>query len=311
MSAHTRALLMLLAVSAIWGFASPVIKITFPYFPPALFLTYRFAITILLLIPLTLYLEPKTLHQLKELSPNEAFLLFLSGFLGSTVQLGLLFWGLDLTTTLDGSVINATSPVFVAIAGIYFLKEKVTSRELLGLIVSFIGTLVIVIQPLLEGQKLFSGSVLGNFLVLAGTVSWVGYVVITKKQLKHKITPLVLTTNMFVVGFITMSIILFYLNTPSQITTYFQNASLTAHACVVYMAYISGALAYFLYQKAQKLIEVSEANIVLYLAPVFTIPLSYFWLGERITLPFAIGSLIIVAGVVLSEFRTARSHHVS
>ena len=213
--------------------------------------------------------------------------------------------------TEPGSVINATSPVFVAIAGIYFLKEKVTSRELLGLIVSFIGTLVIVIQPLLEGQKLFSGSVLGNFLVLAGTVSWVGYVVITKKQLKHKITPLVLTTNMFVVGFITMSIILFYLNTPSQITAYFQNASLTAHACVVYMAYISGALAYFLYQKAQKLIEVSEANIVLYLAPVFTIPLSYFWLGERITLPFAIGSLIIVAGVVLSEFRTARSHHVS
>lgn len=223
--------------------------------------------------------------------------------MGSAGQLGLLFWGLNLTTSLDGSVINATSPILVAIAGFLFLKEKITRREKIGLFIGFVGSLVIVIQPLFEGYSLFSGNVFGNLLVLTGTLAWVAYVVLTKQGLKHRLSPLLLTTNMFVVGFIVMSLIVIFRYQPSFIYFSLTSAPISAHAGVWYMAVLSGTLAYWLYQKAQKLIEASEANVILYLAPLFTFPVAYFWLNEPITPLLITGSLVIAVGVFISEFR--------
>src|SRR3989344_210719 len=177
LSARWRAYFMLLLVAAIWGFATPIIKYAFDYLSPALFLTYRFFITSLVMIPILILTQPDTFNTLGQLSFADWGHLILGGFLGSTLQLGLLFWGLNLTSSLDASLINATSPILVAIAGFTYLQEKITSREKWGLVVAFLGTLIIVLQPLWEGSSLSSGSILGNLLVLAGTAAWVAYVV--------------------------------------------------------------------------------------------------------------------------------------
>lgn len=307
MAARHRAFFMLLTVAAIWGLASPIIKFSLPYFPPVLFLTYRFIVSAVLMIPLLLYLEPHTFSNLHRLSFSGWSWLIVSGLLGSVVQLTLLFWGLDLTTAIDGTVINAISPLFVAAAGYLFLKERLTRNEIVGLGMAFLGTLVIIIQPLLEHT---SGSLLGNLLVLSGTFAWVAYVILTKKQLNHHISPLLLTTNMFVIGFFAESVLLFYTSTPQKVVGQFLSAPIVAHLSVIYMAVFSGALAYYLYQKAQKLIEVSEANLILHISPVFAIPLSHFWLGEPITIPFIIGSAIIALGIFVSEFSRQSVKHL-
>ncbi len=310
MSARTRAFIMLTAVAAIWGFASPIIKFALPHFPPLIFLTYRFLISAVIMLPLLLYLEPDTFVRLGRLPLTGWFWLVVSGILGSTVQLTLLFLGLNLTTVIDSTVINAISPLFVAAAGYLFLKEHLQKNEIIGLVLASFGTVVIILQPIFEGQSFFSGSLLGNLLVLLGTFAWVGYVILTKKQLNHRISPLFLTTNMFIVGFFTESLLLFYFSTPQELIFQFTTAPWSAHLSVIYMAIFSGTLAYYLYQKAQKLIEVSEANLILHLSPLFAIPLSYFWLKEVITLPFIVGGVIIALGVTISEFGRKRLKHV-
>jgi drug/metabolite transporter (DMT)-like permease len=308
--ARSSAFLMLFFVAAIWGFAPPIIKSAFANFPPDLFLSYRFLLTCLVMIPILLLTEPQTWHTLSRLNASEWGHLALSGILGSTLQLSLLFWGLNLTTALDGSLINATSPVLVALAGVIILKEKITSRELTGLVIAFSGTLVIVLQPLWEGHRLFSGPSAGNLLVLAGTLSWVAYVILTKQELNHKFSPLLLTTNMFFVGLISMSLITLFLHSPITIQYLLFTAPLSSHLAVIYMAFLSGALAYWLYQNALKTIEVSEANIFLYLSPLFTIPLAHLWLGEPITAFFLAGSLMVASGVIIAELVGTRRRHV-
>jgi drug/metabolite transporter (DMT)-like permease len=262
------------------------------------------------MVPLLLKLEPKTLNNLGKLTISDWFWFITSGFIGSTAQLTLLFIGLNLTTTLDGSIINSTSPILIAIAGSLFLKEIVTRREMIGNLISFLGTLLIVIQPLFNGHTIFSGSITGNIFVLLGTAAWVVYVIMTKKQLNHKLSPFLLTTNMFVTGLICESLLLLFTSTPLEISTRIFSAPLSSHLSVLFMALFSGTLAYYLYQKAQKLIEVSEANIILYSSPLFTIPLSYFWLKEAITVPIIIGGLIIALGIIISETRSTRRHHL-
>ncbi len=303
MSAPTRAYLMLLAVAAIWGFAPPIIKVAFSSFPPLFFLTYRFLITNFILIPVLLLTEPDTWHTLSRLKPRDWFIFIGTGILGSTVQLGLLFWGLNYTTSLDAAVIGAIPPVLVAIGSVIFLKEKISRRGIIGLTVAFLGSIFIVIQPLFEGRSVVSGSLTGNFLVFLGTVSWAVYVIITKLELRHRLSPLLLTANMFFTGFISISFISVFYYSPSVVFRLLSAAPISAHASVVYMAFISGALAYWLYQKAQKVIAASRADIFLYLSPVFTAPLAYYFLDEPITLPLIIGSFIIAAGVIISQTR--------
>jgi drug/metabolite transporter (DMT)-like permease len=305
-SARHKAYLYLLIVAAVWGFAPPISKTAFSSFPPLIFLTYRFLITNFLLIPLLLIFEPDTWHKLSLLKSNDWLKLILSGILGSTFQLGLLFWGLDLTTSLDASILGAIPPILVAIGGAIFLREKITRLQTWGLAIAFTGTLVIVLQPVLSGQGLFSGSFAGNFLVFLGGVCWAIYVLITKQELKHRLSPLLLTTNMFFTGFISISLITIFFYKPLAISSMLSTAPLHSHLSVIYMAFISGALAYFLYQKAQSFLSASEADIFLYLSPIFTAPLAYFWLGEPITVPLIIGSLIIALGVIISEIKTSR-----
>ncbi|KKU92365.1 hypothetical protein A2702_00250 [Candidatus Amesbacteria bacterium RIFCSPHIGHO2_01_FULL_48_75] len=306
MSPRLRANLMLLTVAVIWGFAVPVIKFTFNYFDTITFLTYRFFLTSLILIPLLAITQPRTWSALASLSRREWLTFIIGGLLGSTLQLGLLFWGLDLTSSLDGSIINSASPILVSLAGYYFLKEHITPREKLGQLIAFIGTIFVIIQPVFESGRIFSGTLIGNFLVLAGTLAWVGYVLLTKRQLGH-LSPLLLTTNMFFLGFVSMSVIALIFKNP--ITIYFSllTSPPAAHLGVLYMVVFSGSLAYWLYQKAQKIVEVSEANVFLFLPPVFTAPLAYFWLGEHITWPAILGSAIIAAGVYVAETRKSIS----
>jgi len=303
MSARHRSYFLLLIVAIIWGFATPIIKYTFTFISPGHFLTYRFFISTIVMLPILFLSEPDVLRQLTRLDSKDWCYFLLGGLLGSTGQLGLLFWGLNLTTSLDGSIINATSPILVSLAGFFFLKEKITSSEKLGLVIAFLGSIIIVLQPLFEGHSIFSGNVIGNFLVFLGTLAWVIYVITTKKGLNNKLSPLLLTTNMFVIGFISMLFIVTLHAPIPTIINSISTAPFSAHMGVLYMALFSGTIAYWLYQKAQELIEASEANIILYLSPIFTFPVAYFWLGEPITPLLIIGSVTIILGVLISQFK--------
>ncbi len=292
MPARIRAYILLLIAVAIWGFAGPVIKFTLGYFDPIVFLTYRFGLTTAILFPVWLISEHR--KSWPRLNPADWLSLIISGLLGTTLQLLLLFEGFKLTTSLEGIIITSTSPILVAIAGAFWLRDHITLREKIGLIAAFIGSIIVVVGP---GP---AGSLWGNFLILLSNLAWVGYVILSKKQLRHALSPLFITMFNFLVGFISMSIILFltHPNLYSLLSTPY-----SAHLGVIYMALLSGALAYYLYQAGQKSIEASEANVFLYLQPLFAAPLAYLWLHEYITLPLAIGSAVIAAGVIVSEIK--------
>lgn len=294
------AYLMLFAVAAIWGAALPVIKFTLRDFPPLLFLTYRFFISCLILLPIFAIFDDR----IPKFRSREMLMSVLAGFTGTTLNLGLLFLGIAKTTSIAAILIAATSPVFVVLAGHFFLKEKVSRQEMLGLVTAFLGAILITLGPSFEhdGQ-----SVTGNALVFASIFAWVIYVIITKKELGSKISPLFLTTTSFLVGFITLlPVAILKYGSLAGIVSTIADAPREAHLGVLYMAVISGALAYWLYQEGQKRIEAGEATIFGYLQPIFTAPLAFLWLGEKVTPLFVVGAGVIILGVTLAEWKRRR-----
>ncbi|MEK9201013.1 MAG: DMT family transporter, partial [Patescibacteria group bacterium] len=134
-----------------------------------------------------------------------------------------------------------------------------------------------------------------------GNFCWVANVIMGKKLLRHHLSPLLQTTISFFLGFLAVSLILFTTKPTYLVYQQLTTNNLQPHMGVIYMALLSGALAYYLYRKAQKSIETSEADTFVYLQPLFGTPLAYFWLKEPITLPFIIGAIIIAIGVFLVE----------
>lgn len=294
------AYILLLAVSIIWGVAGVVIKYTLGAFPPLVFLTYRFGIASLAAI-LSFFIFGFKIPKDKNVLLISAFY----GFLTSTVALMLLFFGTESTTAIDATLISATAPITIAAAGAIFLREHITGREKIGITIAFLGALITILEPVIKNGASFAG-LGGNLLVFASVIVGTANAVLAKVLLRKGVDPLFATNASFIVGFLTTAPVAFIVHKPAEVVGLIGSSPLSYHLGVFYMALISGSLAYTLWHKAQKTIEIGEVGLFAYLYPVFGTPLAVFWLKEKITVPFIIGAAIIAVGVVIAEYKKSR-----
>lgn len=291
-----RAYLLLFIVSVIWAVAGPVIKYTLGGIPPLLFLTYRFGLSTLISIICFFIFG---FHFPKE--KRVGWELILYGFLTSTVCLGLLFFGLKNTTVLDMSLITLVNPLLITIAGVYFLKEHVTAKEKLGMGIALLGTVLTVIEPFFNDGNIFT-RFSGNFLIFLYLLTTAWSAVLAKRLLRQGVEPLGMTNISFIIGFLTLlpfAILKYHMGIIGSIPFPY-------HLGVIYMAVLSGTLAYYLGNKAQKSIEIGEAAVFSYIYPLFSTPLAVIWLGEKITSTFILGAAVITLGVVIAETKKRR-----
>ena len=299
MSPRIKAYTYLILVSLIWGIAAPVIKFTLRGIGPYPFLTYRFFIaSVFALVFFVIF--SKKLHILIK---NLGGVIFY-GFVTTTLALGLLFLGLNRTTVLDATLISSVSPLVVAIAGVIFFKENITNQEKLGISIAFLGTFVTVSEPL------FRNGLANNINQLTGNLLIVGYLLanafssVWAKRLGRKgVDSFLLSNSSFIVGLLTLLPLSFFLLSVPDLIKEAVNLPLQYQAGVFYMALISGTIAYALWIRAHKTIEISEAGVFYYLTPLFAAPLGVFWLGEKITPPFITGALLIALGVIIAEYK--------
>ena len=298
MTKRIKSYLLLLTTALIWGIASPVIKYTLSYIQPFSFLFWRFLITSFVFLPIFfVYKKKKSI----KLSFKQILKLANLGFLGTTLSLSLLFIGYKFTTAIDGSLIYSIAPIIVIIGGAMFLKEEVTKLEKWGALIAFLGSIVTVIQPALEGKALASKNISGNILVLISAISWAAYCLLMRKsEAKEKTDPLILTAISFFAGFITIIPFFIFESGFSVLSFKFSANALPG---ILYMSIFSSVIAYFTYNLGYSLIEASEAAIFDYLKPIFAAPLAVLWLGEKITLPFLAGAVLIALGVFLTEYK--------
>ncbi|NIT04425.1 EamA family transporter [Candidatus Saccharibacteria bacterium] len=289
----------LLLTAAIWGVAGPVIKFTLGGIATLNFLTYRFAISAalaLLSVPFGGLRLPKDRKTLA--------LVALYGFLTTTVALGLLFLGLEKTTVLEMTFLTLIGPLLIVTAGALFLREHVTRREKTGIAIALVGVILTTLEPILRNGASVS-QVTGNLLIILYLLANTASAVLVKRLMRAGIPPVSLTNFSFIIGFLTILPLSLLGGGLGGITSAIRGLDLPYHLGVLYMAALSGNLAYALWARAQRTIEIGEAALFSYLYPVFAAPLAILWLGEKITLPFVAGAVIISLGVFIAEYRSS------
>ncbi|PJE51659.1 hypothetical protein COV27_01840 [candidate division WWE3 bacterium CG10_big_fil_rev_8_21_14_0_10_39_14] len=297
---RTKALFAILIANAIWGVAGPVIKATLNELPPYTFLFTRCLFASLILVPL---LATDIKKNNLPLNPKHLGHLFVMGILGITISLGLTFEGFKRTSSIEGTLIGSVGPLFTIAASAFFLKEVITKNEKIGLIITFLGTALLIIEPIqLNGHIKLTGFV-GNILIILAGISGTAFALYTKKIFNHKnhrehYSPLIVTTFLFLTGLVTFA--------PLSFLEYFRdplvyNKAFTTPAIwgVLYMAILSSVVAYYLFEYALEKIESSETAVFGYIAPVFAAPFAFLLLNERATPLFILAAVLITIGIVI------------
>jgi len=298
-SRRLKSYLMLISVAAIWGAAGPVIKFTLQGIDPLPFLSYRLLISgvISLIFFLVKFQKGKKFNRLRTHLPSA----ILYGFLSVPLALGLLFVALDKTTVLDLTLIGVVGPMIIILGGALMFHDRITKREKLGIVIVLLGVLLNSFFPIFR-----SGSPIrltGNLLLIVFLLADSGSVLVAKRAVQNKIKSSNLTNLAFIVGAIVIIPLAISVYGASNLATIIITLPLKYHLGVWYMAILSGSLAYFLYVRAQRSIEVSEATLFNYLQPVFAIPLAIFWLGESLSTSFIFGAGIIALGLIIAEYK--------
>lgn len=297
MANRLKAYAALTAVSAIWGVAAVVIKFTLKYYQPFTFLSYRFWVSFLLVLPFFIIEYRK--HQPTFKQMKETVVLT---FIGIPLNLILVFIGINMSTALEASFIMSTAPLYSVIGGYFFLHEKISRHELIGIILASLGALIIVTVPMFESSKFKLVNLEGNLILVLSLLALGYYTVRSRSDLNHKFSPWFITVIGFMVAPIVTTPLALLEQPASDFPQAILNQPLSAHLGVWYMAILSGIIAYFMFQWGLSKIEASEASIFQYLGPIFAAPLAVLWLEEKITLPFVIGATVTIIGVTVAEY---------
>ncbi len=280
--------LYLFVLSIIWGSSFILIKKALLGITPYQLGALRTIITGLFLFAIGF----KTIKTIKK--PDWKWLV-ISGILGSFIP---SFFFAIAETEIDSavvSILNSLVPLNTILLGFAVFKIASTKRQILGVIVGFIGTTILI----LKGAHLNPDqNYLYAIFVILSTLMYAANVNIIKKYLQH-VKPLTIATGNFVAIVIPALIILLFTDFFSAAT--FENPEFKmAMIYVVILSFFGTAMAKILFNKLVHMSTPVFASSVTFVMPIVALMWGFLD-GEAFSLLQGIASIIILLGVYLSH----------
>lgn len=225
---------------------------------------------------------------------KDLFKLILLGVSGIVGYHYFFFTSIKFTSVTNTGIINATSPILTAILAMIFLREKLSTKNYIGLVISFVGVLILLSKG--DFYNLIGLNFqYGDLLMYCAVFSWVIYSLIIK-TLAQKYSSLVLTFYATFTGVI----LLFFLALTEDMFYQISNISFNSVLSIFYMGVLASGLGYLLYNLGIKNIGPTKtASIVYSSVPILVAILSYLFFKESFTITLIISIVLIIGGLNL------------
>jgi len=273
-----RDVFLAILVPVILGFGFVIAKPAMDQLPPILLNGLRWSLSGIIMC--WFFPFPKKL--IKEL--------LIISFLGSTFQYSLTFSGLNIVDAASATLLIQCEIPFGIIIAFFILKEKPSLKNLLGLLIAFIGIIFLTGSPDLQ-DKLF-----GVFLLLSGGFLW-AFAQVMAKPVSEQIGGLALTAWIGVFAG-PSSIFLSYL-IEGNTYQYIINADFKVWMIVIYLGLAMNCLGYSIWYYVLSKHPVNYVMPVMLLFPVTGLITAIFVLGETPSTYAYIGGVIIITGVAI------------
>jgi O-acetylserine/cysteine efflux transporter len=274
---------LLFAVCLFWALNLIVTRwtVTAGGVPPVFFAAVRVSLLAAVLAP---FLLP---------APRQMGLMFLIAMGMAGIHFGLLFLGLATSTAGVAAVIGQLAVPFTTLLSVMFLGERIGWRRGLGIVMSFVGVMIIVADP--SQFSLTLGAVYLTGAALIGAIANI---------LMKRIEPM---PAMRLQAWIGLYSILPLLGLSLLVETG-QPAAYLAGDWRVYAASIFavGGVSIFAHGNFYRLLKKYEVTLIsplTLMTPVLAVVLGVLLLGEPLTLRLVIGAAIAIAGVAVISVR--------
>ena len=273
-----RDLALALLVPCLLGFGFVIAKPAMESFPPILLNGLRWSLSGLVMC----YFFPFPKNFIKQM--------FAISIIGGSVQYSLSFYGLNI---LDGAsatlFVQAEIPFGILIA-YFLLGEKTPMKNIIGLIIAFIGIAILSGNPNLEGK------LLGVVLILSGAFLW-SLAQVFAKEVSEKIGGLALTAWLGIFSGPQCIIASYFIE--GNPFDYIYNATSEAWIIVVYLAVGMNVIGYSCWYSVLSRNPVNNVMSVLLLFPITGLLTSIFILNETPNTYAYFGGAIIISGVAM------------
>lgn len=226
------------------------------------------------------------LHKWKYIALTSVFGTFLPVYLFATAL-----------AKIDGSIssiLNSLTPLNTLIVGMLFFQMDVQRRQIFGVIIGFVGCVLLVLFG--EGENTTENYSYALLIVLASVFYGIN-VNLIKKYLSD-LKPLTISTGNFIVMLIPTLIVLYF---SGFFEIIHEVKVQTSIGFIAILGIVGTGLSNILFFKLIQISSPVFASSVTYLIPVVAIILGYFIMDETLTLVQGVGALVVLLGVYFSS----------
>lgn len=289
-----RMYVIMLLVPLFWGGSFATAEHVITEIPPITAATIRFGLAGCILIGIVFM---KSEWHTSLLLKNWKGLLFVSltGIVGYNV---FFFMGLNYTSTLNGSLIIATMPVFVTLGAILFFKESWSIKVGISLALSLVGVIVVITGGSMNILMSLSFNK-GDLLFIAALTCGVLYS-LTGKKVMSGVSPLLTTMSMTVLGTVFLVGLSLYEDGWRKVAT----LSLQGWIEMLYMVVCGTLVGYIVFNKGVEELGASKASMYLNLTPIVATGISVVLYGAAVTWQQIVGMIIVLIGVYIATVQS-------
>ena len=276
----------------IWGSTWVAIKVGLNDFPPLLFASTRF-----LLATLVLYF---ILKLKKQKLPRDWFSLYSAIVFGllNGIAYGLIFWGEQYISSSLTAIINAILPFFSAVFAYFLVSEPLSSNKILGLILGFLGVLLIFGENLGEFSNL---KIWGEVAVLFSAAIYAFAGAHAKKH-HNNLNALQAVTIQMASSTLVLLLIAIPLEHGAIIRYSFSSV-----LAFLYLSIFGSAVAFLLYYYLLQRIEVSKLSYISLITPVIAVLIGVIWMNEPLKWQFIVGLLLALLGMTVINYSPTKN----
>jgi drug/metabolite transporter (DMT)-like permease len=271
---------LLTCLGALWGSAFMFIKIGTPDFGPIALVNSRLIIASLIFLPILLrkkyliLLKPIWKHALVISISNNVIPFTLFSFASLGANSNIL------------AILNATTAFNTMIIAYFWLDEKVSTKQIFGLVLGFLGVLILV------NPQSSEATLIASLSCLVASVFYSFSAVFIQKNAAKTNKLVLIGWSLVFSSIIMMPMSYFYL--PTKLP------SLEATLAVIWLGAISTGFAFLGWVRLIEKIGAVKTSTVAYFLPIFGIIWGNIFLDEIISTTIVIGCLVILVGIFLA-----------
>lgn len=271
-----------------WSFSFVWVKVVYEAYGPLTTVLFRLILSSGMLLAFTLV--TRKLQRIK--SGDLKYFVMLACFEPFLYFMGESY-GLKYVSSTVAAVIVATIPLFSPILAWYFYKEKLSKTNLIGLVITFLGVSLVVLDNSLN----FTASPLGVALEFVAVVGAIGYSTVLK-GIAHRYNTFTIITYQNLIGAVLF--LPFWLGL--EMNDFLQIPfNLKSFAAIVKLAIFASTFAFILFTYSIRNIGINKSNIFINVIPVFVAIFAFLILGDTLNFHQMIGIAIVISGLFLAQ----------